>query len=86
MSNKPEATLDSHSVTCKRVLSQGIVYQVVVVQEQYLVEKEKVVEKVIEKEVVKEIEVPGKEKIVEIVKEIEVPRKEKKTEKANSKG
>ena len=40
MSNKPEATLDSHSVTCKRVLSQGVVYQVVVVQEQYLVEKE----------------------------------------------
>ena len=86
ISDRPEATLDNHKVTCKQVLSQGIVYQVVVIQEQYLVEKEKVVERIVEKEVVKEVEVPGKEKIVEIVKEREVPRKGKKTEKANNKG
>ena len=44
ISDRPEVTLDNHKVTCKQVLSQGIVYQVVVIQEQYLVEKEKVVE------------------------------------------
>ena len=68
-SSRPEARLDDHSITCKRVLSKGIIYQVVVLREQYIVEKE----------IVKEIEVPRKEeKVVEKVT-VEKDQKVKKT-------
>ena len=37
---KPNAKLENHDISCQRVLSQGVIYQVVVLKEQYVIEKE----------------------------------------------
>ena len=62
---KPEAKFQEHDITCKRMLSNGIIYQVVVLKEQYTVEKEVVKERI----VVKEKTTPKVEKLKEKVTE-----------------
>ena len=54
MKDQPEAKYHNHSVTSKRIMMSGVVYQVVVLKEQYMQEKE----------VTKVEEIPSKEKIV----------------------
>ena len=39
MRDQPGAEYDNHTVTCKRVMSQGVVYQVIIIKEQYLPQK-----------------------------------------------
>ena len=51
MKEQPEAKYNNHSVTSKRIMMNGVVYQVVVLKEQYMQEKE----------VTKVVEIPSKE-------------------------
>ena len=62
MRDHPEAMFDSHSVTSKRVILNGVVYQVIVLKEKYVQETE----------ITKVVEIPSKEKVQEIVQEKEV--------------
>ena len=59
---QPEALFESHSINSKRVMSKGIIYQVVVIKEQYTKETE----------IIKTIEVPCKKQKVKTDKEVEI--------------
>ena len=79
---KPEAKFQEHDITCKRMLSNGIIYQVVVLKEQYTVEKEVVKERIVVKEKTTPKVEKLKEKVTEKVKDkVKEKVKEKVTEK-----
>ena len=56
MRDQPEARYDSHSVTSKRVILNGVVYQVIVLKEKYVQETE----------ITKVVEIPSKEKVQDV--------------------
>ena len=62
MKDQPQAKYENHTITCKRVMSNGVVYQVVILKEQYLQEKE----------ITKVVEVPCKQKKTNKEKDLEI--------------
>ena len=53
MRDQPEAVYNSHSLTSKRILMNGVVYQIVVLKEKYLQETE----------ITKVVEIPSKDTV-----------------------
>ena len=77
MRDQPGARYDNHTVTCKRVMSQGVVYQVIIIKEQYLPEKQKVGTR---EKSTGMIEIENQERVIDLTevtqKEVNIPQEE----------